>query len=110
VVTVTPLPPTANVSSPINTLEFVDRTTLQNCYDHGDGFCDTEADPYPSALPACYSNNYHELYETGLKDGKGNFTHRGNNYMSNVKLPCRFSQEQYNYMAYIIMTRRIYLH
>jgi hypothetical protein len=30
--------------------------------------------------------------------------------MSNYGCRCKFTQEQYNHMAYIILTRRLYLH
>ncbi len=110
--TVTPQQPT-NASPTITTQEFADRTNFQNCYDHGDGFCDTEADPYPSSATtntfAAGTRNC--AYSLGLKDGKGNFyTPPCDNFMSLYSQRCRFSQEQYNRMAYIIMTRRLYLH
>jgi hypothetical protein len=81
-------PPPANVASK----EFVDRT---NCALHGDGLCDTEADPLGSAP----------------QDGKGDFYLPPNdNYMSFSDNGCRFTQQQYNRMAYIMITSRKYLH
>lgn len=111
--TVIPGPPT-NANSPITSLEYVNRVNLQNCLEHGDGFCDTEADPYPSALPsssALYSAPQNISSTYGLKDGHGDFyTPPWDNIMSTYSTRCHFSQQQYNYMAYIIMTRRLYLH
>lgn len=84
-----PPPPTGVTSQ-----EFVDKT---NCYTHGDGFCDTDAD---SGDPTSF-----------LKDGKGvYYEFPGDNLMSYYGPRCRFSQEQYNWMAHIIMTKRLYLH
>ncbi len=95
-----PPPPSGVIS-----YEFVDRT---NCYLHGDGFCDTEADPTPSYIPGpapfCYNTS-------NVKDGKGkNYIMPSDNFMSGTDCACRFTQEQYNYMAYIILTKRWYLH
>ena len=107
-----PLPP-ASSSPTIATHEFAERSNFQNCYEHGDGFCDTEADPYPSTstinptqafIGGCSDNS-------GLKDGKGDFyVPPIDNIMSVYECRCRFSQEQLNYMAYMIQTRRLYLH
>jgi hypothetical protein len=81
-------PPPANVASK----EFVDGS---NCLIHGDGLCDTEADPMGGAL----------------KDGKGNYyLSPVDNYMSFSSNGCRFTQQQYNRMAYIMITARKYLH
>lgn len=83
-----PPPPSAIVSQ-----EFADGS---NCYDHGDRFCDTEADPNDFIINA---------------DGMGNFYLRPlDNYMSYYSQRSRFTQEQYNWMAHIIMTSRLYLH
>lgn len=107
-----PLPPT-NATPIITTHEFAERSNYQNCYEHGDGFCDTEADPFPSTsnvnpaqpfVGGCSDNS-------GLKDGKGDFYLPPiDNIMSVYQCRCRFSQEQYNYMAYVIQTQRLYLH
>ncbi len=85
--TVTP-PPNNGVIS----YEFVDGS---NCYDHGDGFCDTEADGL-----------------TAIADGKNQqYVPPFDNYMSNKEnTGCKYSQEQYNYMARIILKKRLYLH
>jgi len=73
--------------------EFVDGS---NCATHGDGLCDTEADPSSSGV---------------LKDGKGHYYVKPlDNYMGFHSSACRFTQQQYNRMARIIMTRRLYLH
>jgi hypothetical protein len=81
-------PPPAGVTSH----EFVDGT---NCYIPGDGFCDTDADPGPQAPAA---------------DGKGDmYAQPIDNYMSGSNIRCRFSQEQYNHMAKVIITKRLYL-
>jgi len=84
-------PPPLGVSS----FEFVDRT---NCYTSGDGFCDTEADCYP--LPNSTKDGNNKYYVVP-KD----------NYMSYYSgTRCRFTQEQYNFMAAVMMTQRLYLH
>lgn len=107
-------PPPANATPPINTLEYVDHASIQNCLDHGDGFCDTEADPYPSSPtttvhPRATVDKCEDAY--GLKDGHGDFyVLPTENFMSHYKCRCKFSQQQLRYMAYIIMTRRLYLH
>lgn len=94
-------PPPAGVISK----EFVDRS---NCYTHGDGFCDTEADPTPmisyGPAPFCYNTQM-------IKDGKGQFyLAPTDNFMSGTDCACRFSQEQYNFMARFIVAKRLYLH
>lgn len=68
-----------------------------NCYTHGDGFCDTEADPGTYAVTADGNGQYYVLPLDNLMSYYGSFR-------------CRFTQEQYNYMAYMILTRRLYLH
>jgi len=111
--TVTPLPP-SNASPPVGTLEYVNRVNMQNCLEHGDGFCDTDADPYPSVAtaPTYTSGMWNCSVTKGLKDGHGDFyLPPCDNLMSYYSaLRCRFTQQQYNYMAYFIMTRRMYLH
>lgn len=98
--TTTPPTPSGVISK-----EFVDRS---NCYIHGDGFCDTEADPAPMNTygppPFCYNSQT-------IKDGKGQFyLTPTDNFMSGTDCACRFSQEQYNYMARFIVAYRLYLH
>ena len=83
-----PPPPTFIMSQ-----EFADGS---NCYTHGDRFCDTDADSGDPLFP---------------QDGMGNFyILPKDNLMSYYSQRCRFSQEQYNWMAYTIMTKRMYLH
>jgi hypothetical protein len=85
--TVTPSP-----NSGVTSYEFVDGS---NCYEHGDGFCDTEADGVGA-----------------IADGKSQrYIPPIDNYMSNSEnTGCKYSQEQYNYMARIILKKRLYLH
>jgi len=83
-----PSPPGPGLSQ-----EFADGS---NCYTHGDRFCDTEADSGDPAINM---------------DGMGNFyLFPIDNLMSYYTQRCRFTQEQYNWMAHIIMTKRLYLH
>lgn len=83
----TPPPPPGVLSK-----EFVDRS---NCAIHGDGLCDTESD-HTSSAP---------------KDGKGHFYNKPlDNFMSFSNTSYRYTQQQYNRMAYVILTRRWYLH
>jgi hypothetical protein len=88
--TVNPPPPPGVTSN-----EFVART---NCYQQGDGFCDTEADCFPQP--------------NGTKDGNGEYYVRPiDNIMSyHTSTSCRFTQEQYYFMARVILTQRLYLH
>jgi len=84
--------------------EFVRRT---NCYQNGDGFCDTEAD--------CYPANYVKLQPCsqvpGAKDGyQDYYTPPVDNYMTYFTCRCRFTQEQYNFMANMALTNLLYLH
>lgn len=98
-ISVTPPPPPGVIS-----YEFADGS---NCSTHGDGFCDTEADPYPQgAGPSikCYLAG-------GLKDGKGvYYVGPTDNFMTFSECRCRFTTEQYNYMAQFILNHRWYLH
>lgn len=97
-----PPPPVGAISN-----EFFNRT---NCYLHGDGFCDTEADPYPLGVPPPTTVTPCG-HLSGIQDGNTQYyVPPLDNLMSNYGCRCRFSQEQYNYMAYIILTRRFYLH
>jgi len=102
--TVVPAPPAGAISN-----EFFNRS---NCYPHGDGFCDTEADPYPlgynnsiTPIPICY-------YQTGIADGNSAYYVPPLDNLMSLYYPCRcrFTQEQYNHMAYTILTKRLYLH
>jgi hypothetical protein len=86
------LPTTPPTPTNVASKEFVDRS---NCELHGDGLCDTEADP--------------SVF--GTMDGKGQYyLAPRDNYMSGYSSSCRFSQQQYNRMAYFMITARRYLH
>jgi hypothetical protein len=79
-----------------------------NCATSGDGFCDTEADPYPAGendIEPC-------SYTYGAQDANGNYyTPPLDNIMTWYKnCRCRFTQQQYNFMANIYVTMRSYLH
>jgi len=81
---------------PIKTYEYVDRS---NCYPNGDGFCDTEADNFVANPPP-----------PSTKDGKGEFYVAPlDNYMSSYGTRCRYSQEQYNFMARLIVNKMLFL-
>lgn len=86
--TVTPQPdPT------IESHEFVDGS---NCAQHGDGFCDTEADPNSNSI---------------FTDGKGHFyMPPSDNYMAFYLTGCKFTAQQYGFMARTIVRKRLYLH
>lgn len=107
-----PPPPAGCCSPAINTKEFVDRTDFNNCHTHGDGFCDTDADPYPSSTSTSYKRSPKDCSGApGLKDGKGNFYKPPtDNFMSFYGCRCRYSREQLNFMARYMMTKRKYLH
>lgn len=96
-------PPPANLQ--VTSYEFVRRT---NCYDHGDGFCDTEADCYPAG----YDKNTGPCQHIpGTFDGYGEYyVPPVDNYMTYFGCGCRFTQEQYNFMALVILSQRMYLH
>jgi hypothetical protein len=84
--------------------ELVRRT---NCYTSGDMFCDTDADPYPTGSAPTTPCGF--LY--GPADTAGDyFIPPVDNIMSYWDCRCRFTQEQYNYMAWIYITARAYLH
>lgn len=78
------------------------------CYSSGDGFCDTEADPYPiGKSPGAPCG-----FQPGSKDANNDYyTPPVDNYMTYFKnCNCRFTQEQYNYMARIFMQFGTTLH
>lgn len=86
------------------------RRVPTNCYQHGDGFCDTEADCYPadysvnSTMPCKHDQG-------GAADGWGDYyVPPVDNYMTYFKCGCRFTQEQYNFMARVIVATKLYLH
>jgi hypothetical protein len=91
-----PNPPASPAPPPgVTSQEFVNGT---NCYTHGDGFCDTEADPLDPILHP--------------KDGMGvcYLPPRDNMMSYYIGERCLFTQEQYNKMAYTIINKRLYLH
>lgn len=97
-----------NPSQPLTT-ELVTRSvTGRNCYTNGDGFCDTDAD--------CFSQSVSALAPCGFLHGPKDasneyFIPPVDNYMTYYKpCRCRFTQEQYNFMANVILTQRLYLH
>ncbi|MBX3163140.1 MAG: hypothetical protein KF900_01555 [Bacteroidetes bacterium] len=89
-----------------------------NSSTHGDRISDTNADCYPNGFeftppaPPASPQPCAFDYSSGLKDAAGNYySPPVDNLMSNYfECRCRFTQEQYNRMAYIILTRRLYLH
>lgn len=88
--------------------EFVDGS---NCAIHGDGFCDTEADPWPAASNLPYANQT-SCAPMARLDGKGQFyVPPSANYMSMYQ-GCRgmYSPEQYYAMVKYILRKRLYLH
>ncbi len=95
--------------SPVPSMELVART---NCYTNGDGFCDTEADSYPTGnAPGNPQANCDYLY--GPTDAQTKFyTPPLDNYMNEYPLQCRckYTQEQYNFMARVMITSKFYLH
>lgn len=77
-----------------------------NCITNGDGFCDTDADPFPTGAGSASCGF---LY--GPKDANNNYyLPPVDNIMSYWTCRCRFTQEQYNWMAYMYVTMRSYLH
>jgi len=85
--------------------ELVKRT---NCYTSGDGFCDTEADPYPAGKV----QGAHCDFQPGPQDAASDYyTPPLDNYMTYfMPCVCRFTQEQYNFMAYTFITAGTQLH
>lgn len=80
-----------------------------NCSTRGDGFCDTDPDPYPISHNVNTPCEYD--YIPGATDANGTYhVPPIDNIMSNYGCRCRFTQEQYNYMARVILTKRLYLH
>lgn len=79
-----------------------------NCATTGDGFCDTEADPYPAGQNASAPCGI----TYGPQDPNGDYyTPPVDNIMTYYKgCRCRFTQQQYNHMAYMFLTVRYYLH
>lgn len=83
--------------------ELVKRT---NCYTTGDGFCDTEADPYPLGKSGAPCG-----FQSGPKDANNDYyTPPVDNYMTYFQgCNIRFSQEQYNFMVYTFITSGTFL-
>jgi hypothetical protein len=85
--------------------ELVRRT---NCYTTGDMFCDTDADPYPITGPPPLGPCG---FTYGPTDPAGDYyVPPVDNIMSYWGCRCRFTQEQYNYMAWTYITSLSYLH
>lgn len=83
--------------------ELVRRT---NCSTMGDGFCDTDADPWPTGSSSASCG-----FTYGPTDSNGKYyLPPVDNIMSYWTCRCRFTQEQYNWMAYMYVTIRNYLH
>lgn len=105
--------PLASSSPSVGSRELVNRS---NCYTQGDGFCDTEADPFPARwLPAASGpplfNRALCGFDGNLQDINGDYYIPPlDNYMSHYPCGCRFTQEQYNYMVKMILRYRMYLH
>src|SRR6218665_2331717 len=105
---ISPVPPAipAPTNPSITSQEFVNRIP-SNCYTHGDGFWDREADcsaaGYNKQAQPCH-------YQTGWTDATGvYYVPPVDNYMTYFDCGCRFTQEQYNFMARVILTQRLYL-
>jgi hypothetical protein len=86
-----------------------------NCYTHGDGFCDTEADPFPYLGPQVNRRYFEKKcggFKYDTKDGKGDlYFPPVDNYMSLYgSCRCRFTKEQYSAMAKFIKANRMDLH
>jgi len=86
-------------------IELVQRT---NCQTTSDGFCDTEADPYPAGKLAGASCDF----KPGPKDANNDYyTPPLDNYMTYFKpCRCRFTQEQYNFMVLTFLLGGTQLH
>lgn len=78
------------------------------CYTSGDAFCDTEADPYPNGKVT----GAHCDFKPGPKDaGNDYYTPPLDNFMTYFKpCRCRFTQEQYNFMALTFILSGTQLH
>lgn len=79
-----------------------------NCYVAGDGFCDTEADCHPSGVVT----GAHCDFQPGPQDVNSDYyTPPLDNYMTYFKpCRCRFTQEQYNFMALTFILGGTQLH
>ena len=74
----------------------------------GDGFCDTEADPHPIGEVQGAPCDF----QSGPKDANNDYyTPPLDNYMTYFKpCRCRFTQEQYNFMALTFLLGGTQLH
>lgn len=101
------IPTTPSTPAGIITKEFADKS---NSLIHGDGFTDTEADPFPASFGGNASTA--NCVPVAILDGKNNFfTPPFENYMSvYTDCSCMYSREQYFYMVHYIMRKRLYLH
>lgn len=120
----------AEISAPVPTNTYNNGQSIElangsNSQTTGDGISDTDADPYPNGLETSppqsnppYPQPCGYYYRKGIKDAAGNYyIPPVDNIMSNYLhvlygdiCRCRFTQEQYNRMAYFILTKRMYLH
>lgn len=74
---------------------------IPNCLIHGDGFCDTEADPFNINVPG----------PAALQDANGvYYVFPMDNFMSYYGVRSRYTAEQYYSMVQTMMTKRMYLH
>lgn len=92
-----------------HTWEAVGELVRRNgCNISGDGFCDTEADPHPIGEVQGAPCDF----QPGPKDANNDYyTPPLDNYMTYFKpCRCRFTQEQYNFMAYTFLTSGTQLH
>lgn len=92
-----------------HTWETVGELVRRNgCYTSGDGFCDTEADPYPIGEVTGAPCDF----QPGPKDANSDYyTPPLDNYMTYFKpCRCRFTQEQYNFMALTFILSGTQLH
>ena len=94
------IPATPAAPSGVTSQEFASGV-LPNCALHGDGFCDTEADPYNLTLPG----------PAAQQDGNAvYYVLPIDNYMSYYGARTRYTPEQYYSMVKTMMTKRMYLH
>ncbi len=105
----------AQLSPPagVGSMEYVRRDSpLANCYDNGDLFCDTDADCYPvNYVPGPSPPPPPCKQQPGAKDAYGNYyIPPVDNYMTYFGCRCKFSQEQYNFMALTILAQLMHLH
>lgn len=92
-----------------HTWEAVGELVRRNgCQTSGDGFCDTEADPHPIGEVAGAPCDF----QAGPKDASNDYyTPPLDNFMTYFKpCRCRFTQEQYNFMALTFLLSGTQLH